>query len=154
MDRSIAEERKLAIDHVVGFMLGSSRRYERRSTGVEVEMRVGSVEVKKVIGSKWNGGRYGVDRVRIDPRRLLGSSEEGVRIRRVRAASTGESSRAAMDAAAVEMSTVATGEVDAKIEVSGMADVLNGISTSGSAIPKSAARKPRTKVSMVRARTL
>jgi hypothetical protein len=121
---------------------------------VEVEMKVGIVDVRNVIGIKCAGMRYGVDRVRTVPRRVRGSSDDGVRISRVRAASTGERTRAAIAVAAVEMRTVVVGEAEARMEESGMVDVLSGMRTSGSAIPKRAARKLRKKVSSVRERTL
>jgi hypothetical protein len=75
-------------------------------------------------------------------------------MRRVRAASTGERTSAARVAAAVEMRTVAVGDVELRMEVSGIADVVKDIKPSGSTIPKSAARKLRKKVSRVRARML
>lgn len=112
-------------------------------------MRVGSVDVRKVIGSRCAGMRYGGDSVRIVPRRVRGSSEEGVRISLVLAASTGESISAANAAAVVEMRTVAMGAVEASMEASGSVDVVGGTSMSGSERPKSAARKLRKKVSRV-----
>jgi hypothetical protein len=57
IERSRAEDKKLARDHDVGFMFGSSRRYERRKRGVEVEMNVGMVEVRNVMGSRCAGMR-------------------------------------------------------------------------------------------------
>jgi hypothetical protein len=55
--RSREEETKLATDQEAGFMLGSRRRYERRKRGVEVDIRVGSVDVRKVMGRRWAGIR-------------------------------------------------------------------------------------------------
>lgn len=117
-------------------------------------MNVGIVEVRKVIGIKWKGMRYGLDSVRSVPRSDRGSSDEGVRMRRVLAASIGESTRAASAVAAVEMRTVAAGDADARIEMSGMVEVVKGTRISGSEIPNKAARKLRKKVSRVRARML
>jgi hypothetical protein len=52
MDRSNAEPKKVAILQLAGFMAGSSPRYDFSITGVLVEINVGSVEVKKVIGNR------------------------------------------------------------------------------------------------------
>lgn len=121
---------------------------------MEVEINAGSVELRKVIGMRCTGMKKGVDKVLMLPRSVRGSSVDGVSINRVLAASTGESIRAASAVAAVEMRTVAAGALEARIDVSGSAEEVNGSRTSGSAIPNSAARKLRKNVSSVRERTL
>jgi hypothetical protein len=70
-------------------------------------------------------------------------------MRRVLAASIGESIRAASAAAAVDIRTVAMGAVEASIEASGRVEVVGGTRMSGSETANSAARKLRKKVSRV-----
>jgi hypothetical protein len=152
MLRSRADETKVAIDHDVGVTTGSRLRYERRKMGEEWDTREGRVEERNVMGISWNGMRYGVESVRRVPSNVLGSSDEGVRIRRVRAASKGEQTRPATAQAAVEMKTVTVGEVEERIEASGMAEGVSGTRMSGSDTPSRAARKERMKVSRVRVR--
>lgn len=152
-ERSRAEEAKVAIDHDVEFMAGSRPKYERRTNGVTLERKVGIVDVRTVIGIRWPGMRYAGERVRSVPNSVRGSSVDGVRISLVFAASTGARTSADRDAAAVAMSTVAAGEIDDRTEESGIVedDVK---STSCSAMPKSAAKKLRKKVSRVLERML
>ena len=78
-----------------------------------------------------------------------GSFEDGVRINRVLAASIGARNRDVMAEDAVAIKTVTIGEAAARIEESGMAPEALGISTSGSATPKLAARKLRINDSKV-----
>lgn len=72
-----------------------------------------------------------------------------MRIKRVLAASIGASTSADKAAAAVAMRMVETGEGDESIEVSGIEPDESGSRTSLSAIPRTAARKLRKKVSNV-----
>lgn len=57
MDRSSALPRNVKIDQVVGFIAGSMERYCFRRRGVDVAMKVGMLEVRKVIGMRWVGVR-------------------------------------------------------------------------------------------------
>jgi hypothetical protein len=52
MDKSIAEPRNVAILQLAGFIAGSSPRYDFSTTGVLVDMSVGRVDVKKVMGRR------------------------------------------------------------------------------------------------------
>ena len=92
--------------------------------------------------------RYAGVSVRKVPSSVRGSSVDGVRISLVFAASTGASTSAVREAAAVAIRTVAAGDIDDSTEESGIEDD-DANSTSCSAIPKSAARKLRKKVSSV-----
>ena len=73
IDRSNAEPAKVARLQLAGFIAGSRPRYDFRKTGVLVEIRVGSVEVKKVMGMRCPGIRYAVGNVRNVPSRVRGS---------------------------------------------------------------------------------
>jgi len=57
MVRSMAEVRKVRRDQLVGFVAGSMERYCFRRSGVDVAMKVGIEEVRKVIGMRWVGVR-------------------------------------------------------------------------------------------------
>lgn len=74
-------------------------------------------------------------------------------IRRVLAASMGASNSAEIPVAAVAIRTVAMGDVDARIVLSEK-DAAAERAISDSAMPNTAARKLRKKVSKVRRRTL
>ena len=52
MDKSTAEPKNVAMLQLAGFIAGSSPRYVLSTIGVLVEISVGSVEVKKVIGKR------------------------------------------------------------------------------------------------------
>jgi hypothetical protein len=81
---------------------------------------------------------------------VRGEREEGVRMSLVLDASIGESNSDDIAADAVAIKTDATGAVDVSIDALGIAPVLGGASTSTSAMPNTAASKPRKKVSSVR----
>jgi hypothetical protein len=153
MPRSRAEDKNVPTDHDVGFMAGSRPRYDRRKKGVAFETNVGIVDDRSVIGRRCAGIRYAGDRVCRVPIKVLGPSLAGVRMSRVRAASTGARTRAESDEAAVAMSTVAAGESDDKTAESGTVDEEE-YKTSCSATPNSAARKLRKNVSSVLDRML
>jgi len=57
IDRSTAEPRNVAMLQLAGFIAGSSPRYDFSTTGVLVEISVGIVDVRKVIGRRWAGIR-------------------------------------------------------------------------------------------------
>lgn len=99
------------------------------------------------------GIRYAGESVRSVPRSVLGSSLDDVTISRVRAASTGASTIADREAAAVAMQMVAKGDTEDSIEESGMVDE-EVKSTSCSATPNIAARKLLKNVSSVCERML
>jgi len=103
-------------------------------------MSVGRVEVRKVIGIRCAGMRYEGDSDRSVPSKVRGSSDDGVRMSRILAASIGASRSADRAAAAVATSTVVPGEADDRIEF-GIAPVATGMSTSVSASPMTAAKK-------------
>jgi hypothetical protein len=151
--RSIAEEAKVATDQLVEFIAGSSPRYERRKKGVAFDKSVGILELRTVMGTRCAGMRYAGESVRKVPSRVRGSSVEGVRINLVFAASTGASTRADSDAAAVAIRTVAVGDIEDSTEASGIEDD-EANRTSCSATPNRAARKLRKKVSRVFERML
>lgn len=153
MLRSRAEAVKVAIDQDVGVIAGSRLRYERRRKGDALEIRLGMVEVRTVMGRRWVGMSQEGLSVRRVPSSDLGSSEEGVRMSRVRAASIGAKIRPVRAHAAVDKSMVEVGAVEANIEASGIAEVVRGTRMSGSARPSRAAMKERKKVSSVRAST-
>lgn len=73
MDRSRAELANVARLQLAGFMAGSSPRYDLRTTGVLVEIKVGSVDEKKVMGMRWDGIKYVFGRVLNVPSNVLGS---------------------------------------------------------------------------------
>jgi hypothetical protein len=52
MDKSMAEPRNVATLQLAGFIAGSSPRYDFSTTGVLVDMSVGRVDVKKVMGRR------------------------------------------------------------------------------------------------------
>ena len=54
-DRSTAEAKNVARLQLAGFIAGSNPRYDFRTTGVLVEISVGNVDVKNVIGKRWAG---------------------------------------------------------------------------------------------------
>lgn len=85
--------------------------------------------------------------------RDLGSCDAGVRISRVRAASTGARMRAESAVAVVAIKTVAAGDTEPRMVASDM-PVANDGEMSLSATPKTAARKLRKNVSKVRSRTV
>ncbi len=153
MDRSSAEPRNVKIDQLVGFMAGSMARYCFRTSGVDVAMKAGIEEVRKVIGIKCVGVRYAGDSVLTVASNDLGSCDDGVRMSRVLAASIGARIRAESAVAAVVMRTVAVGDTDARTAESDM-PVAPDRAMSFSAMPKTAARKLRKNVSKVRRRTL
>lgn len=78
-----------------------------------------------------------------------GSFEDGVRISRVLAASMGARNRDVTAEDAVAIRTATTGEAAARIDELGMAPEALGITTSGSATPKLAAKKLRMNDSSV-----
>jgi len=55
IERSNAEEAKVATDHDAEFIAGSKPRYERRKKGVTFERNVGMLEVRTVMGIRWAG---------------------------------------------------------------------------------------------------
>lgn len=118
-----------------------------------VEIKVGSVEVKKVIGMRWPGIKYAAGKVLSVPSRVRGSWLEGVRMSLVLAASIGASRMADMAAAAVVIRIVAAGDAEARMDESGTAPDEVGTSMSFSATPSIAAKKLLKNVSIVRAST-
>ena len=86
--------------------------------------------------------------------RLRGPYEAGVRMSRVREASIGESSSDDTAAAAVAIKTEAAGADEVSIPALGMAPTPAGTITSASAMPMTAARSPRRKLSSVLDRTV
>lgn len=52
IERSNAEDVKVAMDQDVGFMAGSKPRYDLRKNGVMLESKVGIVEVSTVMGMR------------------------------------------------------------------------------------------------------
>lgn len=112
-------------------------------------MAAGIVEVRSVIGAKWDGTMYDGLSVRSVASSDRGSFEDGVRIRRVLAASIGARNRDVIAEDAVATRTATIGEAAASIAESGMAPEALGIKMSGSATPKLAARKLRRKDSKV-----
>lgn len=143
--------RKLQLE---GFIAGSSLKYDFRSIGVEEDINVGILDVRNVMGIRWAGTRYAGERVRNVPSKVRGSNVEGVRMIRVRAASIGARTRPEIAAAAVEIKILASGEVEASIEASGMTPDVRGTNASPSATPNSAARKLRKNPSSALVKTL
>ena len=101
---------------------------------MEVLIRVGSVEVRKVMGRRWRGASQGVGNVLRVPRRLRGPWL--VRMRRVRAVSMGERMRLAMAVAAVAIRMLRDGVAEVRIEVDGRAPMAAGVKTSESDSPE------------------
>jgi hypothetical protein len=135
---------------LVGFSEGSNLRYDLRKSGVEVEMAAGIVDVRNVMGARWDGIMYEGFNVRSVASRDRGSLDDGVKMSRVRAASIGARKRDVIAEDAVAIRTATIGEAAASIEAFGIAPEAVGISTSGSATPNVAARKLRMNDSSVR----
>lgn len=152
--RSSVDATKVATLQLLGFRTGSMLRYDFRKRGAEVEINAGSVDVRKVIGTRCVGIRYAGESVPNVASRVRGECDEGVRMSLVLEASTGERTSAAIAADAVAISTDATGEVDVKIDELGIAPVDAGTSMSASATPNVAASMPRKNVSNVRDKRL
>jgi len=55
IDKSRAELANVATLQLAGFIAGSSPKYDFRKTGVLVEINVGKVEVRNVIGTRCEG---------------------------------------------------------------------------------------------------
>lgn len=120
---------------------------------MELEIRAGIEEARKVMGMRCVGTKYECGRVLIVLRSDRGSWSAGVRIRRVRAASIGARTSADRAVAAVAIMTVAAGNVDPNIVESDI--LVEAVRVmSFSAMPRRAAKKLRKNVSKVRRRTL
>ena len=151
--RSRAEREKVPRLHAEGLRMGSILSWFLSRSGAEVDIKEGMVEVRNVMGRRCDGMMYdGEGRVLIVARRERGAREAGVRIRRVRAVSMGESRRVEMSVPVTEIKTLATGAVEVKIDVLGGAARGVGVDISDSAIPRTPARRDRRKVSRARCR--
>lgn len=91
----------------------------------------------------------GIERVRSVPSSVRGSCVDGVRMRRVLAASIGARTNAARVVATVDRRTVVMGELEDSIDGSGIAEEVSWSKTSGSATPNTAPKNDRKKVSSV-----
>lgn len=125
-------------------------RYDLSKRGVEVEMTAGIVDVRNVIGARWDGMMYEGFNVRSVASRERGSLDDGVKMSRVRAASIGARKRDVIAEDPVAIRTATIGEAAASIDAFGIAPDAVGIRISGSATPNVAARKLRMKDSSVR----
>ena len=106
---STVEERKVAKEYVEGVIMGSIAKVERRTRGVEADIRVGRQAWRRVAGRRLVGTDIEGRRDR-EGRMVRGGAEVGVTIRRVRMRSRGARDIAATAAAATATAKDSSGE--------------------------------------------
>lgn len=152
MKSSQVEDRKVESEYAVGVTMGSIENVERRTSGVDVDIRVGIVEWRSVVGRRL-GEMEKEGRSESDGYIVRGGAEVGVTMRRVRIRSRGARTVAAIAVAAIATARDMNGD-GLSIMSRPPIPLAVVLMRPGSGTLRSAESRPRVQLSVVLSRKL